>query len=92
MPPNSPARIYRFTVSSLQANDPRSASLQADSHLLGITSVENLACSDLYFIEGQVSQPDLRRLAIELLSDPIMQSVSWAELSQPASDAPANAR
>ena len=63
------------------ASDPRSAGFLHDAHALGLTSVTNLECSDLYYIEGQVSKLDLKRLAMELLSDPISQVAQWSKLT-----------
>jgi phosphoribosylformylglycinamidine synthase len=71
------AKIYHFIVSPRRADDPRSAGLLHDAHALGLQAVESLRCQDLYFIEGFVMQPDLQRLAHELLSDPITQDVTW---------------
>jgi hypothetical protein len=56
---------------------PRSLSFLRDAHALGLDEVEGLVYQDLYFIEGHVSQPDLQRLAQELLSDPITQESDW---------------
>ncbi len=76
--------IYRFIVRPRCAGDPRSAGLLADAHALGLakgmTIVEKLACQDLYFIEGQVSESNLQRIALELLSDPITQTAEWGRL------------
>ena len=75
--------IYRFIVRPRQTNDPRSAGLLAGAHALGLTAAESLECQDLYFIEGQVSTPDLERIAFELLSDPITQTAEWGRLFFP---------
>ena len=80
--------VYRFIVRARQAGDPRSASYLHDAHALGMQAVQSLECQDLYFIEGQVSQAGLERLATQLLSDPITQSVEWGRIvsnaTQPA--------
>jgi len=79
--PPDELNTYRFTIRAKLAGDPRSADLLHDAHALGLTSVTNLECSDLYFIEGQVSKLDLKRLAMELLSDPISQVAQWSKLT-----------
>jgi phosphoribosylformylglycinamidine synthase II len=68
---------YRFVISPRRTDDPRSAGYLADAHALGLTSVSGLRCHDLYFIEGQLSEADLQRLAVELLSDPVTQNYAF---------------
>ena len=73
---------YRFVISPRRTDDPRSAGYLADAHALGLTSVSGLRCHDLYFIEGapaagELSQADLQRLAVELLSDPVTQDYAF---------------
>ncbi|MCX7755982.1 MAG: phosphoribosylformylglycinamidine synthase subunit PurL [Anaerolineales bacterium] len=75
--------VYRFVVRFNQP-DPRSAGYLADAHALGFQDLKRLECQDLYFIEGQLSQEEMRRLALELLSDPVVQTVSGAAF--PVSD------
>jgi len=72
--PNSNANVYRFVTRPRDADDPRSLSYLADAQALGLTAVTRLTCCDLYFIEGQIHAADLKRLAVELLSDPITQT------------------
>ncbi len=69
--------IYRFVVRFNQS-DPRSAGYLADAHALGFHNLQRLECQDLYFIEGQLSQEECRQLALKLLSDPVVQTVSSA--------------
>jgi len=80
---------YRFVVSPRRADDPRSAAYLADAHALGLTSVAGLRCHDLYFIEGQLSEADLQRLAVELLSDPVTQEYAYMCLTDQAERPPA---
>ncbi|PWH15108.1 MAG: phosphoribosylformylglycinamidine synthase [Anaerolineae bacterium] len=75
--------IYRFVV-RFNRPDPRSAGYLADAHALGFQDLKYLECQDLYFIEGQLLQQDVQRLALELLSDPVVQSVESTTL--PAED------
>ncbi len=77
---SSQNEIFRFVVKSGQGSDPRSRGLLADAHSLGIQNIERLECQDLFFIEGSVSAADLERLARELLSDPITQTVEWGRV------------
>lgn len=70
---------YRFLVSP-QSSDPRSAGYLKEARALGFNDLRRIICRDLYFVEGQLSQEDLHRLALELLTDPVTQSVVWDEL------------
>jgi hypothetical protein len=56
-------------VHSQLPHDPRAAGLLADAHALGLAHVTH--------IEGALSPTDQRRLATELLSDPIAQAFEW---------------
>src|SRR5689334_2904105 len=76
--------IYRFVVRFNQ-HDPRSAGLLSDARALRFDNLRRIECQDLYFVEGQLSQDELQRLALTLLTDPVTQSVTWAEL--PGSEA-----
>ncbi|MEW5868036.1 MAG: phosphoribosylformylglycinamidine synthase subunit PurL [Chloroflexota bacterium] len=79
-PMSAEAPIYRFMVRPRQPNDPRSAGLLADARALGLSGIEQLVCNDLYFIEGTLRLGELQRLADELLSDPISQTVEWGRV------------
>ncbi len=72
--------VYRFVVQTKELGDPRSTGLCADAHALGLTQVKQIQCNDLYFIEGQLDEKQLHRLAFELLSDPVTQKVEWCKL------------
>ena len=72
--------IYKFIVHN-KTNDPRNGGHLNDAHALGFRHLRSIQVQDLYFIEGQLSQEDSQQLALKLLSDPVMQSVSWLELS-----------
>src|SRR5512140_2470857 len=80
--------IYRFIVRFVQ-QDPRSAGLLADALALRFNDLRRIECQDLYFVEGQLSQDELQRLALTLLTDTVTQSVEWAELPQHAPRKPA---
>ena len=70
---------HKFLVQN-KTNDPRNGGYLNDAHALGFQHLKCIQVQDLYFIEGQLSQEGLQRLALELLSDPITQSSSWMEL------------
>ena len=72
--------IYRFIVHPNFENDPRSAGYLADASALGLTTVEKISCQDLYFIEGDLEDAEVDRLATRLLSDPLTQKIAWARL------------
>ncbi|MBI2759501.1 MAG: phosphoribosylformylglycinamidine synthase subunit PurL [Chloroflexi bacterium] len=76
--------IYCFVVHFTNF-DPRSARYLSDAHALGFHNLQRIKCQDLYFIEGQLSQKELQQLALKLLTDPVTQSASWAELPAPPS-------
>ncbi len=79
--------IYRFIVRFNQ-HDPRSAGLLTDARALRFNDLRRIECQDLYFVEGQLSQDELQRLALTLLTDPVTQSVEAAEIPQPTSRLP----
>jgi len=66
--------IDRFIVRFNQP-EPRFADYLTDAHVLGFVGLQGLECQDLYFIECQLSQESCWRLALELLSDSVTQSV-----------------
>ncbi len=59
------------------AQDPRSTGFLHDAHTLGLTSLTRITCSDLYFIEGDLSPDGLAQLADQLLYDPVTQGIGW---------------
>ena len=74
-------QIFRFIVNPRTSNDPRSNGYLADAHALGLSQVTGIRCSDLYFIAGPLDAPQLNRLALEILSDPITQKVEWTPVN-----------
>ena len=74
--------IHRFVVRFTHF-DPRSARYLSDAQALGFQDLKRIECQDLYFIEGQLSQEELQQLALKLLTDPVTQSATWAELPAP---------
>ncbi len=63
-------------------HDPRNTGLLADAHALGLTQVTAIQCQDLYFVEGHLTEPDRRRLAVELLGDPVAQTSEWRSVER----------
>ena len=78
--------IYRFVVRFNRMDDPRSMGLLTDAHALGFEQLQLITCRDLYFIEGQLSTEECKRLALELLTDPVAQTAEWSELSATSTD------
>ncbi len=74
-------RSHTLVVQS-KKSDPRNAGLLVDAHALGLNRVTDIQCQDLYFIEGDLAETDLQRLAGELLSDPVAQTAEWRSESE----------
>src|SRR5512139_2230417 len=80
--------IYRF-IAQFKFSDPRGEIYLSDARALGFNDLQRITCQDLYFVEGQLSQEICQQLALKLLTDPVTQSMTWAEL--PASSPPLEA-
>jgi phosphoribosylformylglycinamidine synthase len=72
--------VYRFVVRPRTPGDPRSTGTLSDAQALGMQQVTAIQCTDLYFIEGQLDEMQLHRLAFELLCDPLTQQAEWRAL------------
>jgi phosphoribosylformylglycinamidine synthase len=79
--------IYRF-IARAKFSDPRAEIFLSDARALGFNDLRRITCHDLYFVEGQLSQEICKRLALELLTDPVTQSITWTKM--PAAPAPAS--
>ncbi|MBN1537406.1 MAG: phosphoribosylformylglycinamidine synthase subunit PurL [Anaerolineales bacterium] len=75
---------FRVIVGQLSHNDPRSTACLTDAHALGLTSISNITCYDLYFLMGDLSHAQLERLTRQVLHDPVTQSIQWQALSENA--------
>ena len=75
----TPLRVYRFVVQPKNPGDPRSSGYLADAQAIGLQMITEIRCNDLYFIEGQLDEKQLHRLAFELLCDPVTQEVEWCQ-------------
>ena len=69
--------IYRFDVSPIQKNDPRSEGFLHDAHALGLTQIKSINCSDLYFLRGNLDRDQLNEIKNRILQDPVTQTVTW---------------
>src|SRR3989304_7548364 len=77
--------VYKFIVHFID-RDPRSAYYEKEALALSLRAFERIRVQDLYFIEGQLSQEECKRVALELLTDPVTQTAAWTELPSPHSD------
>jgi phosphoribosylformylglycinamidine synthase len=73
--------VHCLVIGARGRADPAAASLLADAHALGITSLAAVECYTLYFLEGAIPGPDLGRLAAEVLSDPVAQTSAWRSVA-----------
>lgn len=53
--------------------DPRGLGLQADAHDLGVYGIRQITVDDVYYLVGEVDAKEIKRVAEELLSDPLTQ-------------------
>ncbi|MFH2104330.1 MAG: phosphoribosylformylglycinamidine synthase subunit PurL [Chloroflexota bacterium] len=78
--------VYRTIITHKGLSEPRGARLAADGRLLGFSDLRRITVEDLYYLEGQLTQDDLQQLALRLLTDPLTQSATWAQLPEPQAD------
>ena len=81
--------IYRVEVSTKPGgNDSRGESLRTQAASLGVTGIEFLTVTDLYFLSGDLDEGAVARLAGTLLCDPIVERARWfpvkADAPEPA--------
>jgi phosphoribosylformylglycinamidine synthase II len=66
--------LFRVEVSvKPDLPDPRGEALKADIRDLGITSVQKVRVSDVYWLEGELSPQELELICSQLLADPIVE-------------------
>jgi phosphoribosylformylglycinamidine synthase len=75
--PGVEQRVFRYIVTSIANPDARSTALLQDAHALGLTSITEITCSDIYFIQGHATSDQLERLGREILHDPLTESIQW---------------
>jgi len=69
--------MFRVEVSVKSAlPDPRGEALKADIRDLGIATVSRVRVSNIYMLEGGLSQEELNTICRELLADPIVEEYS----------------
>jgi len=69
--------LFRVEVSvKPDLPDPRGEALKADIHDLGIGSVQQVRVSDVYLLEGDLSQKEPELICQRLLADPIVEGYS----------------
>ena len=72
--------LYRVEVSIKDGfRDPKGEALQKDILDLGIASVKQARVSDIYLIEGDLGENEVRRICEELLVDPVVEEYSYYE-------------
>ena len=76
--------IYKFVIQFTRHNHKSNYYLN-EAHALGFHTLRKIIVQDLYFIEGQLSQEGLQQLALKLLTDPVTETATWAELPSPLS-------
>jgi phosphoribosylformylglycinamidine synthase II len=76
--------LFRVLVSIKSSfPDPRGEALQKDIGDLGITTVKQVRVSDIYRLEGDLDESEVRRICEELLVDPVVEEYSCDELPSP---------
>jgi len=66
--------IRRVTVRTLPGLvDSRGEGVKKDAFDLGVRTITHVSVSDVYLFEGDMSDRDIRRIAEELLTDPVTQ-------------------
>jgi phosphoribosylformylglycinamidine synthase II len=72
--------LFRIEV-SVKAGfpDPRGDRLETDIRDVGITTVKQASVSDVYLLEGELDEAEVRKIGQELLADPVVEYFSWGE-------------
>ncbi|MDH5696473.1 MAG: phosphoribosylformylglycinamidine synthase subunit PurS, partial [Dehalococcoidia bacterium] len=72
--------MFRIEV-SVKAGfpDPEGDRLEMDIHDIGITTVKQARVSDVYLLEGELDEVEVRRIGQELLADPVVEDFSWGK-------------
>jgi len=73
--------MHRFTVRSLDT-DPRASAVAAGAATLGLTINGPVGVADVVFVDGELSDGDLRRLE-GILADPLLQTGTWDRPDRP---------
>ena len=78
MPQPAVHRIDVFTRAG--GRDVRGEQARAEIAAAGFPGLERVEVSDLYFVEGDLAEPDIERLVRTLLQDDILEDASWRTL------------
>jgi len=72
--------LFRIEV-SVKAGfpDPEGDRLEMDIRDIGITTVKQARVSDVYLLEGELDEVEVRKIGQELLADPVVEDFSWGE-------------
>jgi len=72
--------LFRIEV-SVKAGfpDPEGDRLEMDIRDIGITTVKQARVSDVYLLEGELDEAEVRKIGQELLADPVVEDFSWGE-------------
>ncbi len=82
-------KCFRVQVATRTGlRDARGDSLQRQAEALGVSGVESIAVSDLYFLEGTLAAADVTRLADLLLCDPVVEQATVTLLDGSGADTP----
>ncbi|MEZ4767692.1 MAG: phosphoribosylformylglycinamidine synthase subunit PurS [Caldilineales bacterium] len=82
--------IYRVEVSIKPGEaDVRGESLRRQAASLGVTRVQSLTVTDLYFLKGDLDEAAVSRLSNTLLHDPVVEHIRWFPLADDSPELPA---
>jgi len=66
--------LFRLEITTKESfSDPRSEGLLADARDLGLFSVTGIRVNDLYYLVGEATTDEIKKIAEELLRDPVTQ-------------------
>jgi len=77
---------YRIEVFWRGQVDGRAVDILNQIAHLGMTQVKRVQVSNLYFVRGELTPPEIERLAVELLADPIVEGYRWRLTTDPPPD------
>jgi phosphoribosylformylglycinamidine synthase len=72
--------VFRIEV-SVKAGlpDPEGDRLEKDIRDIGVQTVKRARVSDVYLLEGGLTETDLTKIGQELLADPVVEDFSWGK-------------
>ena len=71
--------LWRITISPRRSeSEAQGSAVLRDIHELGLTHVERVASSRLFFLQGNVSAETVERIAGRLLADPITETFAFS--------------